>query len=355
MASDLCMRSEKRIGEPVRRILAKNCLFDPSRKIKINDAEGTVLIPILMEPKPEVAEALGKLGQVDLITATLPISKSPPKDLRGVLEGKLPVNLLDSLPKSYDVVGDILIIESMPPELMPHRKEIGIALLGLNSSVKTVLLKVGKVEGEFRVPRLEFLAGVEKYETIHLEYGVKLKVDVSKAYFSPRLGGERYRVSSSVSDGETVVDMFAGVGPFSIMIARKARARVYAIDLNSYAVKLIEANICLNRLKGDVLPFCGDARSLAKQFAGMADRVIMNLPGHSLEFLDVASKLVKKEGGLLHVYVFAEEDPLENAESDFRDAAKKLKVGFEIRAMRVVKPTAPREWQVVLDVWAYPK
>jgi len=350
MPKDLCVKAERIVGESVRRTLLRLGLFDRSRRIKTTD--DSVLIPISRRPKPEERVALKKLGSIKVVSADLPVTSARPKDLTDVLDGKLPPYLLAQLPRSYDVVGDIVVLESLSTDLFPHKAEIGAALMVLHPSIKTVLLKIGKVEGEFRLPRLEVLAGKERFDTVHTEYGMKFKVDLSKVYFSSRLGSERHRVASSVLDGETVVDMFAGVGPFSLMIAKHAKAKVYSVDLNPDAIELLKENIRLNKLRGEVIPICGDAREFSKQLTGFADRVIMNLPASSLSFLDAASEILKSGGGMIHLYVFTPDEPLINAERNFTEVADKLFERFEIRGMRVVKPVAPKEWQVALDVWA---
>ncbi len=348
MDINLCMRAEKRSGERVRQALLRLGLYDRSRKIR--EEGGFILIPILQPPGAACA-----LEGAEVTTADLPPSAKRPRTLGEVLGEAVPRNLHGLLPRSYDTVGDILVVESLSDALLPYLREIGEAFLRLNPGVRTVMLKTGKVEGEFRVPRLEVVAGEEKWETVHSEYGIRLKVDLSKVYYSPRLGWERFRVASSVADGETVVDMFAGVGPFSIMIAKCARARVYSIDLNPEAIRLLSENVSLNRLCGRVEPICGDARAAAARLGAVADRVIMNLPGRSLEFLDAAARVLKPSGGLIHLYAFAKDDPLRSAESALRGAADPHFASYGVRGARVVKPTAPREWQVALDIWAEPR
>ena len=352
MVYPLCIRIERRIGEQIKRALARLELFDPSRKIMIDDETGMLLIPILKDPDPEQYAGISLIGHIDIIAKALPKSEIPPKSLQETLKDHIPDDLIPTLPKSFDIIGDILILEALPESILQHKGVIANALLSLNSNVRTVLLKVGKVEGKFRVPKYEFLAGVQKWDTIHVEYGVRLKVDVSQVYFSPRLGTEQQRVALQVSQGETVLDMFAGVGPFSIMIAKRVTANIISIDLNPYAIELLNANMKLNRLKGSITPICGDARVASVPFYGKADRVIMNLPGHSMGFLEIASEAIKSNGGMIHFYTFAAEDPLANAEIIFREAAEKYLPYYAVRAKRIVKPTAPREWQVVLDVWA---
>lgn len=352
MPRELSLKVGRKHAEEVRKAMIRNCVYDPSRKIR---AEGeAVFIPVLRPPKPEELVGLEDIS-FDMVHFQLEPIENRPKDLQETLKGKIPQHLSSAIPKSYDLVGDIVILEFLSPELEPYKSEIGDALLRLNPAAKTALLKTGKVEGEYRVPQLEVIAGEGKFETIHVEYGVRLKVDLSKAYFSPRLGFERYRVSASVSEGETVVDMFAGVGPFSILIASKTKARVFAIDINPDAVRLLQENIRMNRLKGDVIPVCEDVRKAAVRMHGIADHVIMNLPGTSLEFLDVAAEILKKEGGIIHIYMFAPEEPLVYAEKSFRGVADKLFRRYEILALRVVKAVAPRRWQVALDARARKK
>lgn len=352
MPRALSLKVGRKHAEEVRRAMIRNCVYDHSRKIL---AEGkAVFIPVLRPPKPEELVGLEDIS-FDMVHIQLKPIESRPKDLQETMNGKIPQGLSSAIPRSYDLVGDIVALEFLPPELAPYKREIGDALLRLYPAAKTALLKTGKVEGEYRVPKLEVIAGEERFETVHVEYGVRLKVDLSKAYFSPRLSFERYRVSASVSVGETVVDMFAGVGPFSVLIASKTKARVFAIDINPDAVRLLQENIRMNRLQGEVLPVCEDVRKAAGRMRGIADHVIMNLPGTSLEFLDAAAEILKKEGGIIHIYMFAPEEPLAYAEKSFRSIADKLFGQYEILAVRVVKAVAPRRWQVALDVRARKK
>lgn len=350
MPRNLCVSVERVAAESVRRTLLRLDLFDNTRRIKTT--AGAVLIPISHRPRLDELTALRDIGRVKVVSADLPPASARPKDLVEVLDGKLPPHLLAQLPKSYDIVGDIVVLEFLSSDLEPHKKGIGEAIMDLHPGVRTVLLKTGKVKGEFRVPQLEVLAGRERFDTIHTEYGMKFKVDLSKVYFSPRLGSEHHRVASLVSDGETVLDMFAGVGPFSLMIAKRSKAKVYSIDLNPDAIRLLRENIELNKLRGEVIPICDDARRVSRQLSGVADHIIMNLPASSMTFLDAASEDLKSGGGIIHIYVFATDEPLIKAERAFRDTAEKVFRHYEIRGVRVVKPVAPKEWQVALDVWA---
>src|SRR6266581_4612408 len=141
----------------------------------------------------------------------------------------IPPELKPLLPTSFDVVGDIALIK-IPDELGPYAEKIGEAILRANSAVKVVAAD-GGVKGDLRVRDLRVLAGIDRTETIHREHGLSYSVDVARAYFSPRLGTERMRIAEQVQPGEAVVDLFAGVGPYAILIAKRRSPRVvYAFD-----------------------------------------------------------------------------------------------------------------------------
>jgi tRNA (guanine37-N1)-methyltransferase len=199
----------------------------------------------------------------------------------------------------------------------------------------------------------EVIAGVEKTATAHREYGCVYHVDVAKAYFSPRLSNEHDRVSSQVKEGEIVVDMFAGVGPFSILIAKKREnVKVYAIDVNPDAVEFLKRNIAVNRVENKVMPVLGDVRQVVRErLIGVADRVIMNLPEKAIEYIDVACKAIKSRGGIMHYYEFTDTpDPLETARVRLTEALSQTNRNVKkILLTRVVRATAPFTWQVVVD------
>jgi tRNA (guanine37-N1)-methyltransferase len=225
--------------------------------------------------------------------------------------------------------------------------------LEANKSIQTVLAKASAVSGSYRLREFATIAGVQKTETIHSEYGCRFYVDVAKAYFSPRLSYEHNRVASLVQEGETVVDLFSGIGPFAIMIARRRKnVKVYAVDINPDAIASLKKNIKLNSVDGIVLPIQGNARQVAsKRLAGVADRVIMNLPESAIEFVDVACHALKPQGGIVHCYSFTSASvSLEDTKDMFAEAAKKSgRKVVEFLFCRSVRETAPHENQVVLD------
>ena len=187
-----------------------------------------------------------------------------------------------------------------------YEKPIGEAILETHKNIKTVLAKAGAISGTFRLREFTFVAGERKTQTVHKEFGCQYHVDVAKAYFSPRLSHEHMRVASLVQEGETVADLFAGVGPFSVLIGKKnPKVKVYAVDLNPDAVELLKVNVRVNRVENRVFPILGDAREIAQaKLEGLADRVIMNLPETAIDFVDAACQAIKPEGGIIHFYGF---------------------------------------------------
>jgi tRNA (guanine37-N1)-methyltransferase len=219
--------------------------------------------------------------------------------------------------------------------------------------LETVLAKSGAVEGVYRLRDFEVIAGVEKTATIHREYGCLYHIDLAKAYFSPRLSNEHNRVASQVKEGETVVDMFAAVGPFSILIAKKSEnVKVYAIDVNPDAIEFLKRNVSVNRVENKVVPILGDVRQVVReQLIGVADRVIMNLPEKAIEHVDVACRAIKPKGGIIHYYEFTNTpDPVETAGVRLNEAISQTNRNVKKTLLaRVVRATAPFTWQVVVD------
>lgn len=313
------------------------------------DAE-FVYIPLARKPTTDEWVSLqASIPQIQPLTQDFEERRR--KTLAEELSGTIPQNLIAKLPRAFDVIGDIAIVE-VPPELEAYSKLLGSAMLKLHSRIQTVLAKRGPVAGTFRLRQLVLLAGEPKTDTFYKENGCMYHVDVVRAYFSPRLSGEHRRVASLVGKHETVVDMFAGVGPFAILIAKTAEnAMVYAVELNPAAFELLKENVRLNRVEKRVFPVFGDASQVADVLRGKADRVIMNLPERSVEFVESACKVLKPTGGVIHYYSFARQPAsVENVKTQFLNALGKHGrrcQGF-LEARRV-RETAPYEWQVVLD------
>jgi len=248
--------------------------------------------------------------------------------------------------RAFDTIGDIAIIE-VPPELEAHEKAIAKALMEAHKNVRSVYKKSGEIKGEERTRELNFLHGEERTETIYREHGLKLKLDIEKVYFSPRLSAERERVLAQTEDGEVVVDLFAGIGPFSILLAKYRNLKAYAIDINLPAFEYLKENIRINKVGDRVVPLLGDCREVAPK--GAATRVIMNLPKSSDRFLDLAFDIIKE--GVIHYYAISPEEDLYDSKVDFiKKAAEKKGRTVEILNRKIVRPYAPYNYHVGIDV-----
>jgi len=346
-----CLKVPKVHGE--KAIMLANRLKIVNRELEIQRSQSFTYIPLIRQPLENELEAFREqISDSEISTGIFPEKEKRTKTFVQLLEDKLPPYLLASLPRAIDFVGEIAITE-IPSELDKYKTIIGEAVLKAHENLRTVLAKAGAVGGTYRLREFSVIAGEPKTETIHQEYGCKFHVDLAKVYFSPRLSYEHNRVASLVKNGETVVDLFAGVGPFAILIAKThENVKVYAVDVNPHAIDFLKRNIRLNRVEGKVHPILGDAKQVVeKELLGVADRVIMNLPEKALEFAEAACKALKPMDGTIHFYSFiSASDSLENMKLRFIEAVESS--GRKVRKIlfsRLVRATAPYEWQAVLD------
>ena len=347
----VCIKVPKKQSEEVLAFANDLGVFDKSLLIQ-RDQE-SICIPLTRQLEGnELAILKTRVPEYRLETLIFVQKMSTAGTVMQALEGKMPSHLLTSLPQALDVVGDIAIVE-IPPDLKSYQNLIGESILKIHKNVKTVLAKAGSISGVFRLREFTFIAGEKKTQTIHREFGCQFHVDVAKAYFSPRLSHEHMRVASLVQAGETVVDLFAGVGPFSVLISkRQLSVRVYAVDINPEALELLKANVRVNRVENRVFPILADARQItSKELSGLSDRVIMNLPETSIGFVDAACRAIKLGGGIIHFYAFVRSpDSIEKQEKRFFEAVEKAGRKCEqILCAKNVRETAPFEFQVVLD------
>lgn len=270
--------------------------------------------------------------------------------LKQALESILTEEESSELISAFDQIGDIIIVR-IPDSLLSKKKIIGETLLKEVKIAKSVFYQASAVEGDFRTRHLEILAGEDKTETEYKEFGCKFTVDVENAFFSPRLSTERERIANQVNDGETVVNMFAGVGMFSIMAAKKKKCTVYSIDINPVASMLCEKNIVSNRLLGKVISINGDASKVIKeQLENKSDRTLMLLPERSDEFLQSAIDATKS-GGIIHYYSHIHADKKSEAGKLSEEHYLQVTpIRSEILGSKIVRPVGPRYYQTVVDV-----
>ncbi len=338
------------------------------RRIKVKHEGPYVLFPLIDDAEKVKALIGGISNQINFnIVSAEGIFEVRYKcrSIEEALIDELPKNILELVPKSYDIIGKIAIVEFdqlntiIDKNVLSYKKKVAKALVSVNKSVETVYEKKSEVKGRYRLKELKVIYGDDNPETIHKENGCLFKLDVKKTYFTPRLVFERKRVSSSsFKKQETVVDMFTGVGPFSIQIAKNNDAKIYAFDVNPSAYKYLLENIENNKMKGEVIAHNMDVKKLLNHdnklgnyLKNKIDRIIMNLPEQSINFLDIACFLMKKSSGILHFYQFCEKpNPIkkgiENLNTNLKGSGWHIE---EILNSKVVKPFSPKSDLIVID------
>ena len=273
--------------------------------------------------------------------------------LKEVLGTVLSAEETSQVYSAFDQIGSVVIIK-IPDALLSKKLVIAQAILDNIKTAKSVFAQVSAVQGDFRVRDLEFLAGQNTTITEYKEHGCRFKVDVAKAYFSPRLSTERRRIADMVQDNETIVNMFAGVGTYSIVIAKANKtSRVYSIDSNIAAAELCTINAKLNKVQDRVESISGDAAKVIKdRLAGSADRVLMPLPERARDFVNEAVLALKPSGGIVHYFAHVRaENKKASKDAGLEDTKEAFsKHDHVTKGIRIVREVGPRFYQVVADV-----
>jgi tRNA (guanine37-N1)-methyltransferase len=342
-----CVKVAKHRGEAIRRALLERNLLRTDARIVSNDR--FIYLPLTTA----VADRdLNELQAGEVTSQEFRIREHRPR-----------IEELLGFKPSFEIVGDIAVLTEA---VEPSKEEIvADALLRLHRNVTVVAKRISAVEGVYRTRRLVVIAGEHRTETVHREHDCRFKLDLEKVYFNPRLAGERARVAAQVARSgqpEEIIDMFAGVGPFAIQIAKRApRSHVTAIDINPEAVRYLTENIQLNRVQ-NVTAVEGDIREMYREFQKTADRLIMNLPKSAHLFLREALSMLKPDGGIIHFYDLESAYPESGSVNDAIASAKERLVttigavrdefhinSVELREARKVKAYAPYAYIVGID------
>ncbi|MFX1504635.1 MAG: class I SAM-dependent methyltransferase family protein [Promethearchaeota archaeon] len=249
----------------------------------------------------------------------------------------------------YDRLGEIAIMK-LDSTITPNsiRQRVGELILSGTPKLKTVLNKSDIVEGINRVYPIEHLAGEKMWQTWHQEYGVLILVDL-RAYFNPRLAEEHHRVALSVKPNEKILDLFTGVGSFAIHCTKESECDVVAIDINPFAIHALQRSIKRNKLQGTIHPIIGDSSQILT-IQRYFDRVIINLPQVSVDYLPYSANLLKK-GGIITLYQFISKS--ETLEKDIRDLISKKLVNvnsYKEQYFKVGREVSPSRIQVNIDL-----
>lgn len=350
------------------KIKFKNIQF-VEQKFKILHEHGNILFPIINNQAliNRVVLLVDKVINFEIVSKEgIPNKSYKSRTLQEALEGKIPNKFSELIPKSYDIVGHIAIIEFDEINYIDnktfnnYKQKIAKAISRVNKNIKTVYEKKSQIKGKYRLRKFGLLYGDDKSETIYKENDCVFKFDIKNTYFSPRLVFERRRIASlAIKENEIIIDLFAGVGTYSIQIAKKKNVKIYAFDINPYAFKYLKENIILNNLKGEIYPknfdvkeFLEPKNQLGQLLHNTASRIIMNLPESSIKFIIIACYLMRESGGILHFYQFSEKpNAIEKTLKTLEERLNRLNWKIEsIINSKIVKHYSPKSELVVIDL-----
>ncbi len=283
-------------------------------------------------------------------------------NLKDALTGKLSSDEIAALDRSFEVIGDIGIIE-LRDGLVLKKREIAEALVSVQKHLKVVLMKTGDVGGKFRVPEYEVVyescerdfswvpkgfRPLKATETVHKEHGCRFKVDPARAYFSSKLASERGRIRDMVKDGERILCLFAGVGPFAIVTARSRDVRIVAVEVNPDAVAFFRENVVLNKVTDKVEVVLGDVSRVLSDVCGTFDRIMMPAPKNACDYLEDALGKAKM-GAVVHFYCFLSEEEVDGAAEMVSERCRKAGYRVEVLVVRKCGNIGPYHYRVVVD------
>lgn len=339
------IKVKKKDAEKIRKILINKKILN--EEYKLNKGKEFIFFPLKSFNKED-------LLSYQVIQRNFEKKKIIPNSYKDQL--CLHDDLKKLLPSSYDIIGSIALIK-LPDQLLAFKEDIGKKIIEIHKNIQTVCLSK-PVSGEFRTRNLEIIAGKESTITNHKEYGLDFLLDVEKTYFSPRLANERRRVTKKIRTGEVVVDMFAGIAPFSIMIAKYANPKiVISIDKNKNAVFYAKENIKINKVLDKVEVINDDAKNIKKILKKRnieVDRIIMNLPFSAIQFFPIVLNIFSSTC-FIHYYDILKEDVIDNRIEELKNIAKKNSCLLKDLTVNKIKAYAPREFYIGIDITAKKK
>jgi len=274
--------------------------------------------------------------------------------VRLILQHELSDEELALLPLGFQIIGNNVILR-LNEDLLNKKKEIADAYLELLPNIKGVYLNLGIIEGTFREPeKIEFIAGENNPIVIHKEHGVSYKFDITKVMFSKGNINERKYLSQLVKKGEVVIDMFAGIGYFSLPIAKNAEPKkIYSIEINPVSYHYLVENVRLNKLEEVIIPIQGNCKGKVLELykSGIrADRVIMGVFPAPKEYISEALLLLKDSGTIYHYEGVALKEEAHLLFEDFCEIAQSTNISCELMDQRLVKSYGPHLFHIVNDI-----
>ena len=249
----------------------------------------------------------------------------------------------DLLPRRWERMGKVVALR-LPPELDAYREAVGEAY-GRVLRAQAVVEKTDGIQGPWRTPQTQRIWG-DDTETVHQENGIHYRLDPTKVMFSAGNQAERMRMGQVCRSGEEVVDLFAGLGYFSLPMALLAGARrVVACEINPTAFRYLCENVEMNGAAA-VEPRLGDCRETALEHT--ADRVVMGYLRDTSRFLPVAFRALRARGWI-HYHEACPDREVDRLERHLNAAAEEAERTVESSTRRRVKAYAPGVSHWVVD------
>ncbi len=262
---------------------------------------------------------------------------------------------LSILPRGFQTLGNLIILK-LNPKLSEKNKVIGQAYLDLLPKIRSVYLNKGRIIGSFREPEnIEFLVGEDNPFVEHKEHGVRYRFDITKIMFSQGNLNERRLLATFVKKGEVIVDMFAGMGYFSLPIAKHSEAeQIYSIELNPTSYRTLLENIKINHFEEKIIAINGDSKQEVLELSNSgikADRVIMGVFPAPKDYVKEALSLNKEEGTIYHYEGVVEKDAYMSLFKEFEEICQKEQFNCTLESHRFVKSYGPNLYHTVLDIF----
>ena len=276
------------------------------------------------------------------------MQKTPFNEIHEVLSDQIPRKILDRLPMKWEKVGDVCILR-LDEDLSSYARKIGKGYAEV-LQCKSVLVDCGGIVGDFRKPQVNLIYGNENTETIHKENGIRYLLDPSKVMFSSGNMDERKRMSTISDEGEVVVDMFAGIGYFSVPMAVYSKPkRIVSCEINPVAYEYLCRNIQMNDVVDIIEPLCGDSLLIAPE--NIANRVLMGYVGDTHRFFQKAIHCLHDLRGLIHFHdTFPDDEVPEKPMETLRSISSSLDRSVELLRVVRVKSYAPGIGHYVFDI-----
>ncbi len=251
--------------------------------------------------------------------------------------------------KSYDNFGNIAVVKFPKNSKLKDKKKFAEKLLREQKGVKTVLEKKERIKGRLRKLSTNYIAGEKTKEVLYKENGCVFRFNIDETYFSPRLSNERKEIASKIKKGENVLVMFAGVAPYSIVIAKLSKAKkVFSNEINKQANRYAELNIRLNRVKDKIELISGDAKKLPEKLKQKFDVIVMPRPQLKETFLKQAFQLSKRNTRIYY-YDFCRDKEIDSVTEKIKEEARKYRKKIKILNVKKAGEIAPYKIRLRID------